>query len=140
MVEIRNYSNQKRQPNFFSQFVENIKQEMAKSKEMKENLRKFREEAEKLEQSDALKKARAKYLSVEGEASLLKAKLGKVKDTVTGVIEEAGKSDIAKKAGTYCKNSTLVSLRELESYFILFYCSNLLLVLLIPIKLANIYL
>lgn len=72
---------------------------MAKNKEMKENLRKFREEAEKLEQSEALKKARAKYMTVEGEASLLKAKLEKVKDTVSGVIEEASKSEIAKKAG-----------------------------------------
>lgn len=72
---------------------------MGKNKEMKENLKKFREEAEKLEQSDALKKARAKYMTVEGEASVLKAKLGKVKETVTGVLEEATKSDIAKKAG-----------------------------------------
>jgi import inner membrane translocase subunit TIM44 len=38
--------------------VENIKQEMAKNKEMKESLKKFREEAEKLEQSEALQKAR----------------------------------------------------------------------------------
>lgn len=66
---------------------------------MKENLKKFREEAEKLEQSDALKKARAKYMSVESEASVLKERLGKVKETVSGVIEEASKSDFAKKAG-----------------------------------------
>ncbi|EEB14183.1 import inner membrane translocase subunit TIM44, putative [Pediculus humanus corporis] len=99
---VRKYSKNARsgrQPNFFSQFFENVKQEMAKNKEMKENLRKFREEAEKLEQSEALKKARAKYMTVEGEASLLKAKLEKVKDTVSGVIEEASKSEIAKKAG-----------------------------------------
>jgi import inner membrane translocase subunit TIM44 len=38
--------------------VENIKQELAKNKEMKESLKKFREEAEKLEQSEALQKAR----------------------------------------------------------------------------------
>ncbi|KAK6633982.1 hypothetical protein RUM44_004589 [Polyplax serrata] len=99
MVNARCYSSQKRQPNFFGQIVENIKQEMSKNKEMKENLRKFREEAEKLEQSDALKKARAKYMTVEAEASMLKAKLGKVKETVSGVLEEASKSDIAKKAG-----------------------------------------
>lgn len=38
--------------------MENIKQEMAKNKEMKESLKKFREEAEKLEHSEALQKAR----------------------------------------------------------------------------------
>lgn len=107
MVNARCYSSQKRQPNFFGQIVENIKQEMSKNKEMKENLRKFREEAEKLEQSDALKKARAKYMTVEAEASMLKAKLGKVKETVSGVLEEASKSDIAKKAGKFTHHDKL---------------------------------
>lgn len=37
---------------------------MAKNKEMKENIKKFREEAQKLEDSDALKKARQKFVSV----------------------------------------------------------------------------
>lgn len=52
----RDYSSKR--PNIFSQFIENVKQDLAKNKEMKENLKKFREEAERLEQSDALKKAR----------------------------------------------------------------------------------
>lgn len=52
------YANPARRPSFFSQLVDNIKQEMAKNKEMKENLKKFREEADKLEHSDALQKAR----------------------------------------------------------------------------------
>uniref|UniRef100_A0A8W7PBD8 Mitochondrial import inner membrane translocase subunit TIM44 n=1 Tax=Anopheles coluzzii TaxID=1518534 RepID=A0A8W7PBD8_ANOCL len=58
-----------RRPGFFSQVVDNIKQEMEKNKEMKENLKKFREEAQKLEQSDALKAARQKFNTVESEAS-----------------------------------------------------------------------
>lgn len=33
-------------------------------KKLQENLKKFREEAEKLEQSDALKKAREKYVRI----------------------------------------------------------------------------
>lgn len=97
----RFYSSHGKQPSFLSNFIDNLKQELAKNKEMKENLRKFREEAEKLEQSDALKKARAKYMSVENEASALKARFEKVKDTVSGVIDEASKSEIAKKAGNY---------------------------------------
>lgn len=42
--------------------LDNIKQEFEKNKEMKENLKKFREEAQKLEDSDALKKARKKFV------------------------------------------------------------------------------
>jgi len=90
-------------PNFFTQFLENVKQDFAKNKEMKESLQKFREEAQKLEQSDALKKARTKFETVEEEASkssqVLKEKLDTVKEKMSEVIEEAGKSDIAKKAG-----------------------------------------
>jgi import inner membrane translocase subunit TIM44 len=47
-----------RPPGFFGKLFENIKEEYNKSKEMKESLKKFREDAEKLEQSDALKQAR----------------------------------------------------------------------------------
>ncbi|CRK96766.1 CLUMA_CG009971, isoform A [Clunio marinus] len=91
-----------RRPGFFSSFIENIKQEYDKNKEMKENLKKFREEAEKLEQSEALKNARQKFYSVESEASkgseVLKEKFGSVKDKFEDVIEEVGKTDLAKKA------------------------------------------
>lgn len=75
---------------------------MGKSKEMKESLKKFREEAEKLEQSEALKSARHKFYSVESEASksseILKDRLGSVKGKLQDVIEEAAKTSIAKKA------------------------------------------
>ena len=49
---------------FFSQFVENIRSEFDKNKEMKENIKKFKEEKRKLEQSDALKEARKKFVSM----------------------------------------------------------------------------
>lgn len=69
---------------------------------MKDNLKKFRQEAEKLEQSDALKNARQKFYSVESEASkgsdVLKEKLGSVKDKLEDVMEDAMKTDLAKKA------------------------------------------
>ncbi|XP_034947415.1 mitochondrial import inner membrane translocase subunit TIM44 [Chelonus insularis] len=99
----RCYSNQARKPNFFSQFIDNIKQEMQKNKEMKESLKKFREEAEKLEQSDALKSARQKFQSVESEATksseVLKEKLDVIKGKVQEVIDEASKTELGKKAG-----------------------------------------
>ncbi|XP_076167119.1 mitochondrial import inner membrane translocase subunit TIM44 isoform X2 [Ptiloglossa arizonensis] len=102
-LSVRLYSNPARRPSFFSQFLENIKQEMKKNKEMKESLKKFREEAEKLEQSDALKSARQKFQAVESEATksseVLKEKLDSLKEKVHEVIEEASKSELGKKAG-----------------------------------------
>lgn len=91
-----------RRPGFFSQFIDNLKSEMDKNKEMKENIKKFREEAQKLEQSDALQSARQKFNAVESEAqkssNILKEHLGSIKEKVSDVIGEAGKSGIAKKA------------------------------------------
>ncbi|XP_046429917.1 mitochondrial import inner membrane translocase subunit TIM44 isoform X1 [Neodiprion pinetum] len=102
-IHMRLYSSPARRPNFFSQFVENIRQEMQKNKEMKESLKKFREEAEKLEQSDALKSARQKFQTVESEANksseVIKERLDHLKEKVQGVLEEASKSEIGKKAG-----------------------------------------
>uniref|UniRef100_A0A8C2MZT9 Mitochondrial import inner membrane translocase subunit TIM44 n=1 Tax=Cricetulus griseus TaxID=10029 RepID=A0A8C2MZT9_CRIGR len=48
---------------FLSGLLDNIKQELAKNKEMKESIKKFRDEAKKLEESDALQEARRKYVS-----------------------------------------------------------------------------
>ncbi|KAK0162998.1 hypothetical protein PV327_006715 [Microctonus hyperodae] len=99
----RFYSNESRRPNFFSQFFDNIKQEMQKNKEMKESLKKFREEAEKLEQSEALQSARQKFQSVESEANkgseVLKEKLDVLKEKVQEVLDEASKTELGKKAG-----------------------------------------
>ncbi|XP_054737521.1 mitochondrial import inner membrane translocase subunit TIM44 [Anastrepha obliqua] len=96
------YSQPSRRPGFFSQFIENIKSEMDKNKEMKENIKKFREEAQKLEQSEALQSARQKFNIVESEAqkssNILKEQLGSIKDKVSDVFDEASKSDIAKRA------------------------------------------
>ncbi|KXJ72843.1 mitochondrial import inner membrane translocase subunit TIM44 [Aedes albopictus] len=92
-----------RRPGFFSQVLDNIKSEMEKNKEMKENLKKFREEAQKLEESEALKAARQKFNTVESEASkggeALKDNLDKIRGKVSEVLDEASKTDIAKKAG-----------------------------------------
>lgn len=47
---------------FLGEFVDNLKQELSKNKEMKESIKKFRDEAKKLEESEALKQARRKYV------------------------------------------------------------------------------
>lgn len=80
---------------------------MEKNKEMKDNIKKFREEAQKLEQSDALKSARHKFNTVEEEASksgeVLKERFGNIKDKMQDVLEEASKSDIGKRASSLGK-------------------------------------
>lgn len=100
---IRNYSRQQGRQSFFGRLLENFKEEMSKNKEMKESLKKFREEAEKLEHSEALKAARQKFDTVEKEASkggeMFKEKLDTLKSKVQGVIDEASKAELIKKAG-----------------------------------------
>jgi len=83
--------------------LDNFRQEMSKNNEMKENLKKFREEAQKLENTDALKKAREKFQAVESEASkssdVLKGGVNILKEKVQGVFDEAQKTEFAKTAG-----------------------------------------
>lgn len=99
-VTALNYS---ARPSFISRIVTNLKNEFEKNKEMKENIKKFREEAEKLEQSDALKSARKKFNIVESEASkgseAFKDQLDSLKGKVSTVLDEASKSELGKKAG-----------------------------------------
>ncbi|CAB3256012.1 unnamed protein product [Arctia plantaginis] len=98
-LECRHYSRK----GFFSSIIENIKEDMAKNKEMKENIKRFREEAQKLENSEALQAARRKFHAVESEASksseVLKETFEGIKGKMEHVIEEASKTEIAKKAG-----------------------------------------
>ncbi|KAG7488057.1 hypothetical protein MATL_G00029230 [Megalops atlanticus] len=86
---------------FLGEFVDSLKQELSKNKEMKENIRKFREEAKKLEESDALKQARRKYKTIESEtlrtSEVLKQKLGSLSETVKEGLEEVSRSDLGKK-------------------------------------------
>ncbi|GBM64398.1 Mitochondrial import inner membrane translocase subunit TIM44 [Araneus ventricosus] len=87
---------------FFSRVVENIKEDIAKNKEMKENLKKFREEAEKLEKSEALQKARQKYKTIEKEtfrsSEQIKEQLESIKGKIKEGLEEAQKSEIGKRS------------------------------------------
>ncbi|CAF1422943.1 unnamed protein product [Rotaria sp. Silwood1] len=48
---------------FFGSLIDNIKEEFNKNKDIKDNIKKFRDQAKKLEDSDALKEARDKYVS-----------------------------------------------------------------------------
>ena len=58
--KVQCYSSQKK--GFLGDFIENLKEEFNRNKEMKDSVKKFREEAKKLEETDALKDARKKYV------------------------------------------------------------------------------
>uniref|UniRef100_A0A7N8Y9G3 Mitochondrial import inner membrane translocase subunit TIM44 n=1 Tax=Mastacembelus armatus TaxID=205130 RepID=A0A7N8Y9G3_9TELE len=86
---------------FLGEFLDTLKQELNKNKEMKENIKKFREEAKKLEESDALKQARRKYKTIESEtvktSEVLRKKLGNISETVKEGLEEVSRTEIGKK-------------------------------------------
>jgi len=75
--------------------MDNIKEEFNKNKDIKDNIKKFRDQAKKLEDSDALKEARDKYKSLEREtmksSQVFREKIGEFGDKVK-------ESDVLKKA------------------------------------------
>jgi len=94
-----------KKPGFFGKILDNMKQEYEKNKEMQDSLQKFRQEAKKLEDSDALKEARKKFETIEGETtkstSAMKSQIAeKMKET----LDEISKAEALKKAGEYTKN------------------------------------
>ncbi|XP_038571781.1 mitochondrial import inner membrane translocase subunit TIM44 isoform X2 [Micropterus salmoides] len=86
---------------FLGEFLDNLKQELNKNKEMKENIKKFREEAKKLEESEALKQARRKYKTIESEtvktSEVLKKTLGNLSESVKEGLEEVSRTEFGKK-------------------------------------------
>ena len=79
-VVLKAHYSQQRRPGFFENVLSNIKENFGKNQEMQESLKKFREEAKQLEESDALKEARRKFETIEKETSkssnVLKEQLG----------------------------------------------------------------
>ena len=69
---------------------------------MQDSLKKFREEAQKLEESEALKEARRKFESIEGETSkgsnVIKEQISGIADKVKGVKEKLDDVEALKKA------------------------------------------
>uniref|UniRef100_A0A9L0RWT6 Translocase of inner mitochondrial membrane 44 n=1 Tax=Equus caballus TaxID=9796 RepID=A0A9L0RWT6_HORSE len=96
----RSYSSGNRK-GFLSGLLDNIKQELAKNKEMKESIKKFRDEARKLEESDALQEARRKYKTIESEtvrtSEVIKKKLGELTGAVKESLDEVSRSDFGRK-------------------------------------------
>ncbi|KAF0873074.1 TIM44 translocase, partial [Crocuta crocuta] len=105
---------------FLSGLLDNIKQELAKNKEMKESIKKFRDEARKLEESDALREARRKYVSplastqsrAVGEGDVTHRPGGKG----TGAsLDEVGKSDLGRKIKESVEEAAKTAKQSAES-------------------------
>ncbi|XP_071795156.1 mitochondrial import inner membrane translocase subunit TIM44-like [Asterias amurensis] len=110
LAQARTYSQQPQRKSFFGQIIDNIKLDIAKNKEMKDNIKKFREEADKLEKSEALQQARKKYENLETETSrgseAIKRTMTDIKEKVQKGVEDVQKQEWAKKAGTMTEDFT----------------------------------
>merc|ERR1719369_2243412 len=97
-----------KRPGFIGNLLENLKSEYTKSKEMQDSLAKFREDAKKLEESDALKEARRKFQSIEGESkntgSAIKDQISGITDKLKESVEDISKHESVKKASEFTEN------------------------------------
>ncbi|XP_067938300.1 mitochondrial import inner membrane translocase subunit TIM44-like [Watersipora subatra] len=84
---------------FLENIISNIRDGFGKDEKLKENLKAFREQTKKLEDSDALKQARQKYKNIESESSAMKQKLEELQKKAADSWEEAQKNEMVKKAG-----------------------------------------
>jgi import inner membrane translocase subunit TIM44 len=81
---------------FIGQLIRNIREDYERNREMKENLAKFRQEAQKLEEAEPLQKAREKFRRVESETT---KGFDVVKEKISKTMEEAQHTEVFKKAG-----------------------------------------
>lgn len=93
MNQVQCYSSQKK--GFLGDFIENLKEEFNRNKEMKDSVKKFREEAKRLEETDALKDARKKY-KVLGDETEKSSKV--FKEKLESFTESFKESEFSKKA------------------------------------------
>lgn len=117
VVAVPNFQHQSRssmatepgkRPSFFGTLVENLKTEYTKSKDMQDSLAKFREEAKRLEESDALKEARRKFQNIEGESAksggALKDQISGLTDKLKDTVDDLSKNETIRKASEFTGN------------------------------------
>lgn len=86
------------QKGFIPRVIENIKNEWSQNKEIKEKLEKFREETQKLEETEAIKQARRKFKDVEAESLKdVNEVLQNVNETIKTRVEKVSNTRIVKE-------------------------------------------
>lgn len=97
-----------KRPSFLGTLVDNLKSEYTKSKNMQDSLAKFREEAKRLEESEALKNARQKFMNIEKETTkpggALKEQLSGLTDKLKDTVEDLSKNETVRKASEFTGN------------------------------------
>jgi len=96
-----------KRPSFLGTLVDNLKSEYTKSKNMQESLAKFREEAKRLEESEALQNARQKFKNIEKESAkpgALKEQLSGLTDKLKDTVEDLSKHETVRKASEFTGN------------------------------------
>jgi len=103
--QVRGYQKPAEKPGLFSRFFDNIKEGMKRDKQMQENLEKFKEEAKKFEESDAIKDAKSRLTFMHKVKENISPYVEKVEQTVQDsqktfekVYKDAKESDIYKKS------------------------------------------
>ncbi|XP_045597183.1 mitochondrial import inner membrane translocase subunit TIM44 isoform X2 [Procambarus clarkii] len=104
-----------RPPTFFGKIIENFREEMNRNQKMKESLKEFRKDMEKLEKSEALQKVREKYQTVEEETAeggkKAKQQFYTIKKRVAETVEEAQKAEILQKASRLTEEASKQALK-----------------------------
>lgn len=116
----RHYSTEPgKRPSFFGTLLDNIRQEYSKNKEMQDSLAKFREEAKKLEESEALREARRKFQNIEGEStksgSVIKEQFSGITSKIKESVEDLSKHEALKKASEFTESLGKTTARASES-------------------------
>ncbi|XP_026230075.1 mitochondrial import inner membrane translocase subunit TIM44-like isoform X2 [Anabas testudineus] len=115
-VQVRYASGRK---GFLGEFVDNLRQEFNKNQEMKDNIKKFREEAKRLDESDALQQARRKYKSIEAEATksseVFKKTLGSLSEAMKEGLSEVSRTDIGRKIKEGVEEAAKTAMHSAES-------------------------
>ncbi|XP_069936060.1 mitochondrial import inner membrane translocase subunit TIM44 isoform X2 [Cherax quadricarinatus] len=99
-----------RPPTFFGKIIENLREEMTRNQKMKESIKEFRKDMQKLEKSEALQKVREKYHTVEEETAegskRARQQFYTIKKRVAETVEEAQKAEILQKASKLTEEAT----------------------------------
>jgi len=105
---VRHSTDPAKRPSFIGNLLQNLKSEYSKSQEMQDSLKKFRDEAKKLEESEALKEARRKFQNIEGESkhtgSAIKDQLSDITGKLKESVEDISKHETVKKASEFTGN------------------------------------
>ena len=107
-LHVTGYLDAPKRAGFFGKLYESVRQELEQNKDVSDSIKKFREETNKLDDSDALKSARKKYQAFEEETSekgkVFKDKISDVSGKLKESLDDFKKSDLGKQTSDVFEN------------------------------------